>query len=169
MKKAIIILFIIVVVLLSQVKTSNNVVIPKESIRYRIIANSNDEDDQNLKKKINDDIEPVINEVLTSSTSLDVTRKKIKNLIPTLESKISNYTTDYKINYGNNYFPEKIYYGVTYPAGNYESLVVTLGAGLGDNWWCVLFPPLCLLDAQENNIKKVEYSFLVKKIIEKFY
>lgn len=169
MKKIIIILFIIVVVLLSQVKTSNNVVIPKESIRYRIIASSNSDEDQNLKKQINEEIEPVINEVLTSSKSIEVTRQKIQKLIPTLEDKIKNYTSDYKINFGSNYFPEKVYYGVTYPAGNYESLVVTLGKGSGDNWWCVLFPPLCLLEAQEEEKDEVEYTFLVKKIIEKFY
>ena len=149
MKKVIIILFIIVVVLLSQVKTSNDIVIPKESIRYRIIANSNSIEDQAFKEKINAEIEPVINEVLTSSKSLEVTRIKINELIPEIEEKIKAYTNDYKINFGNNYFPEKSYYGVSYPEGNYESLVITLGKGMGDNWWCVLFPPLCLLEAQK--------------------
>ena len=122
-----------------------------------------------ILEKINAEIEPVINEVLTGSKSLEVTRAKINELIPEIEEKIKVYTNDYKINFGNNYFPEKSYYGVSYPEGNYESLVITLGKGLGDNWWCVLFPPLCLLEAQKDNLEKVEYTFFIKKIIEKFY
>ena len=169
MKKIIIALFIIVVILLSQVPKSNEVIIPQESIRYRIIANSNSVEDQDFKEKINAEIEPVINEILTSSTSLETTRQKITNIIPEIEKKLNNYTTDYKINFGNNYFPEKNYYGVMYPAGNYESLVITLGKGQGDNWWCVLFPPLCLLEIEKDNLKDVEYTFFVKKIIEKFH
>ena len=169
MKKIIIALFIIVVILLSQVPKSNEIMIPQESIRYRIIANSNSVEDQNFKEKINAEIEPVINEILTSSTSLETTRQKITNIIPEIEKKLNNYTTDYKINFGNNYFPEKNYYGVMYPAGNYESLVITLGEGQGDNWWCVLFPPLCLLEIEKDNLKDVEYTFFVKKIIEKFH
>ena len=49
----------------------------------------------------------------------------------------------------------------------YESLVITLGKGEGDNWWCVLFPPLCLLEENENT-QDVEYHFLVKDIIDKY-
>ena len=47
---------------------------------------------------------------------------------------------------GVRYIPEKTYGDITFPAGNYEALTITLGEGLGENWWCVLFPPLCLLD-----------------------
>ena len=67
-----------------------------------------------------------------------------------------------------NYFPKKEYDGVVYPDGNYESLVITIGDGLGDNWWCVLFPPLCLLDAEDNNTGNIEYKSYVKEVIEKF-
>ena len=65
------------------------------------------------------------------------------------------------------YFPKKEYKGVEYNEGNYESLVITLGEGKGDNWWCVLFPPLCLIDAEEQT-SDVEYKFLVKEIIKHF-
>ena len=64
--------------------------------------------------------------------------------------------------------PEKEYEGVTIPSGNYESLVITLGSGLGDNWWCVMFPPLCLLEAKDNNTENIEYKFLVQEILEKY-
>ncbi len=168
MKKAIFILFILVVILLTQIDKSDELVIPKDAIRYRIIANSNSEEDQNLKREINKEIEPVINNVLLKAQSLNQTRLEIKKTIPEIESKIQNFNVDYKINYGNNYFPQKELYGVVYPAGEYESLVVTLGEGLGDNWWCVLFPPLCLIEAHEDELDEVTYSFYTKKIIDKF-
>ena len=60
----------------------------------------------------------------------------------------------------------KDYVGVKYPEGEYESLVITLGEGKGDNWWCVLFPPLCLVEAEEHT--DVEYKFFVKEIIDKY-
>ena len=77
---------------------------------------------------------------------------------------INSKTKDYKINYGINYFPKKIYKGVIYPEGEYESLVITLGSGLGDNWWCVLYPPLCLIE--DNKITDdVEYRLLVQDVL----
>ena len=85
-----------------------------------------------------------------------------------MEKQINNITNNYSINYGNNYFPKKVYQEVEYPEGNYESLVITLGDGLGDNWWCVLFPPLCLLEAQEENIKDINYTFYIKELIDKY-
>ena len=66
-----------------------------------------------------------------------------------------------------NYFPSKTYKGIVYDGGYYNSLVVTLGDGEGDNWWCVLFPPLCLMEENETT-SDVEYKFFVKSIIEKF-
>lgn len=65
------------------------------------------------------------------------------------------------------FFPKKEYKGVTYPEGYYESVKVTLGEGLGDNWWCILFPPLCLIEAEEST--EVEYNFFVKEIIKKYF
>ena len=72
----------------------------------------------------------------------------------------------YKINFGQNYFNKKKYKGITYEEGYYESLLIILGKGEGDNWWCVLFPPLCLIEAEESD--KVEYKFFIKELIEKY-
>ena len=55
-----------------------------------------------------------------------------------------------------------------YQAGNYESLVITLGQGMGDNFWCVLFPPLCLLDNDKEDVGEVEYKMYVKNLLDKF-
>ena len=77
-----------------------------------------------------------------------------------------NYDTEFTINFGNNYFPDKEYKEVLYEKGYYESLVVTLGKGEGDNWWCVLFPPICTLEVEEN--KDIEYKIFVKELFEKY-
>ena len=112
-------------------------------------------------------------ELLRNSNSIEQSRNIINNNLKKLENNISNTlhllndTTPYKINFGLNYFPMKEYKGVTYNEGYYESLVVTLGKGEGDNWWCVLFPPLCLLEAEENT--EVEYKSYVKELIEKYF
>ena len=81
---------------------------------------------------------------------------------------INDYNVKFKINYGENYFPEKNYKGVKYEEGYYESLVVTLGTGYGDNWWCVLFPPLCLMEAKIDDNTDIDYGLFVKDIFNKY-
>lgn len=167
MKKIIIALFIVMVLIL--VNTNNTkVLIPKDTIRFRIIANSNSLEDQTKKLEIKEELEPVLTNILSTSTSLAETRKEIKNNLYEVENILNNYNTTYKINYGLNHFPEKIYKGTTYAPGDYESLVITLGDGLGDNWWCILFPPLCLLEADEENLDDVVYTSYVKELLEKY-
>ena len=154
--------------------TSNNILIPKESIRFRVIANSNSKEDQDLKLKVKESLNQDLNSILSSSKTINESRENISNNMESIDNDVkttllaNNSNQSYKINYGQNYFPQKEYKGVIYPEGNYESLVVTLGDGMGENWWCVLFPPLCLLEADENDTQNVEYQFFVKKIIDKF-
>ncbi len=167
MKKVIIILFIISIGLLFNNK-KENIVIPKEAIRYRIIASSNNFIDQEQKILINASVEPLITSIMQNSSNIEEARQTIKESIPSIRKEINNYNVAYDLNYGYNYFPEKSYKGINYPAGEYESLVVTLGDGLGDNWWCVLFPPLCLLEASESDLDEAEYTFYFKDIINKF-
>ncbi len=166
MKKIIIFLFVITII--SSYFNNDKVIIPNESIRFRIIASSNDLKDQEQKNNVKLAIEPILEDILSSSNDLNTSRININKSIPLMEKQINSITNNYSINYGNNYFPKKVYQHVEYPEGNYESLVITLGDGLGDNWWCVLFPPLCLLEAQEENIKDINYTFYIKEIIDKY-
>lgn len=167
MKKIIIALFLVTVLILVNSKETE-VLIPKEAIRFRIIANSNKLEDQTQKLEIKKELEPIIANILSTSNSLGETRKEIKNNMYEVKNILNKYDTDYKLNYGYNYFPEKNYKGVTYKAGEYESLVVTLGDGLGDNWWCVLFPPLCLLEATEDNYDDITYTSYIKELLNKY-
>jgi len=174
MKKTIIILSILVT-LLSLVKISNDIIIPKESIRFRVIANSNNPKDQQIKKELITNLSKEIKNIESNSSSIINSRQVIKNNIPQFKHIVHktieelDYQDNYKIDYGMNYFPKKEYKGVTYPEGEYESLVITLGAGLGENFWCVLFPPLCLLETEETTSNDIEYSSLVKEIINKYF
>lgn len=147
--------------------TSNSSLeIPTESIRFRIISSSNSFKDQQLKQKIkNDLVNNIIPNILTD-VSIQESKNLINNSINKIEDILNKYDISYKINFGQNFFPQKDYQGITYPAGNYESLVITLGEGLGDNWWCVLYPPLCLI---ENNFdsSNIEYRSYIKDIILK--
>ena len=147
--------------------------IPKEAIRVRVIANSNDEYDQEVKMNVKDIVTSDMYNLMSNVDNIESARESITNNIPTLSKDIDkylkgiNYNTNYDINFGYNYFPKKIYKGVEYKEGMYESLVVTLGNGEGNNWWCVLFPPICMIEAEEST--DVEYTTMVKEIINKYF
>ncbi len=163
MKKIIIILFIIMAVSVS-VNEKEKILIPDNAIRFRIIANSNSVQDQKVKIEIKDKVENELYNIIGNVDNIEDARVKIKNNLDKIDNILKDYDVLYDISYGNNYFPRKVYNGIEYAAGNYESLVITLGKGLGNNWWCVLFPPLCLLDEQKD-LDNVEYEFYVKKLI----
>lgn len=168
MKKIIVLLFFITVLISLTSGNTSGILIPSDAIRFRIIANSNSLEDQTTKINIRKEIEPVFAEILEVSTSKEETKKLINQNIPRFEEIIESYNVEYSIDYGNNFFPEKEYKGIIYPKGNYESLVITLGSGLGENWWCVLFPPLCLLEASGEESANTNYTFYIKEVLEKF-
>ena len=174
MKKIITIILLIILMVVTMSK-EEEVIIPKDAIRFRVIANSNDLKDQQEKKKIAKTLGNNITELLKNQNSLQETRTTLKKNINTFtttvqeEMKNDNYDNNVEVNYGMNYFPEKTYKGVKYKEGEYESLVVTLGKGEGNNFWCVLFPPLCLLEAEEDDTNEVEYTSFVKELIDKYF
>ncbi len=165
MKKIIIILFILMVIGVF-LNEKEQLLIPDNAIRFRIIANSDSEEDQKLKLEIKDKVENELYNIIGNTNDIGVARMRIKNNLDKVDDILRDYNVDYDINYGDNYFPVKEYKGIEYDAGNYESLVITLGNGTGHNWWCVLFPPLCLLD-EEENLDDVEYELYAKKLINK--
>ena len=172
MKKTVIILAIIITIL--SLTKQEKVIIPKKSIRFRVIADSNSKKDQYIKKEVVNNLRNNISK-LEYSNNLNNSRENIKKSIPEIKHVVeetlikNNYNKKYDINYGMNYFPEKEYKGTVYKEGDYESLVVTLGDGLGKNFWCVLFPPLCLLEADEQDTSDIEYSSYIKEVIDKYF
>lgn len=169
MKKFIIIITAIAIFYLFNTNTS---IIPDEAIRLRVLANSNSDYDQKVKLEVRDYLQDRLYKLLKDTKGIEEARKKIEDEIENIDNGINdvlqkeNYNLGYKINFGQNYFPQKKYKGITYNEGYYESLLVTLGSGEGDNWWCVLFPPFCLIEAEESS--DVEYKFFIQELIEKY-
>lgn len=169
MKKLVIVAAIIIAIL-SLNKQEEKIIIPEESIRFRVIANSDTAEDQKLKKEIVHNLSTTIKET-NNLTNIDDTRTFIKSNLPELNNIVEktllekNQNRTFHINYGKNYFPEKEYQDVVYKEGEYESLVVTLGDGKGQNFWCVLFPPLCMIDEDDNT----EYKSLIKEVLDKYF
>jgi len=155
----------------TKAKTEDIVIIPSNSLRFRVIANSDSLEDYQIKEKVKITLESELTEILKSAKTLSETKELISNNYNFLDNIIAKtlepYDVDYNINFGINYFPKKIYKGLVYEAGDYDSLVITIGEGLGENWWCVLFPPLCLLEENEDT-SDVEYQFFISRIIDKF-
>lgn len=149
-------------------------IIPDKSIRIRIIPNSNNIKDQYLKNQVKTNLEIEIEKDLNHTKTIENSRKIIQNNLNNYKKTIQkvlkneNINQNFKIDYGYHYFPEKAYKGVKYKEGEYESLLVTLGKGKGDNWWCILFPPLCSLETEENNNENIEYSLYIKEMFEKY-
>lgn len=128
-------------------------VIPDDAIRLRILANSDNEADQQLKHVVRDRVNEQVTEWVAEITDIEEARRLIQENLPEIEAIIhevieeNGTENDFSVEYGSNIsFPMKLYGNYLYPAGEYEAILITLGEGNGSNWWCVLFPPLCFLD-----------------------
>lgn len=121
-------------------------------IRLHILANSDSPEDQELKLKVRDRIISSMNDKLRDTSSIEETREIINANIEEIreaaldEIKLQGKEYDVAVSLDNQKFPTKSYGGFTLPAGEYEALRVVIGEGKGQNWWCVMFPPLCFID-----------------------
>ncbi|MBP1934008.1 stage II sporulation protein R [Ammoniphilus resinae] len=144
--------------------------IPEQSIRLRIIANSDLPEDQALKREVRDEVNAYIASKVENLADIQEAREKISKELPQLKKIVDQtveakgYTYNTKVEMGVVPFPTKMYGQYVYPAGDYEALRVTIGSGLGQNWWCVLFPPLCFVDiANGDAVKKDKKETSEKK------
>ncbi|NLZ53239.1 MAG: stage II sporulation protein R [Thermoanaerobacteraceae bacterium] len=121
-------------------------------IRLHVIANSDSPEDQQIKLKVRDVIISALNEEFKDIDDINISRKFIKNNLKYIEKiakqEIEKNGKNYSVKavIGKFPFPVKNYGYVTLPAGQYEALRIIIGSGKGENWWCVLFPPLCFVD-----------------------
>lgn len=139
-------------------------------IRLHVIANSNTASDQRLKLKVRDAVIAYMDDQDDLGT-VSETRRHLEDNLGRLETiaagviAAEGYDYKAKADIGVRYIPEKTYGDITFPAGNYEALNITIGDGEGANWWCVLFPPLCLLD--EGTMTEAELDTLSDEELEK--
>jgi stage II sporulation protein R len=135
---------------------------PDQLIRFHVLANSDSEQDQALKRAVRDAILKDVSPQLAGSQSLDESRQILKQVCPDMEntgrSVVKMWGKDYSVRteYGYFSFPTKSYGSLVLPAGDYEALRVVIGEGQGSNWWCVLFPPLCFVDINQSTAVQVD-------------
>lgn len=150
-------------------KSVNN--IDKKLIRFHVLANSNSTEDQNLKLKVRDKVIEYISPKLKESKSIDQSREILlleeKNIIDMAEEiiKAEGYTYKVETTLGRTNFPEKTYGNITLPQGEYEAFRILIGEAKGDNWWCVMFPPLCFVDMTKGQISYEESEEQLKKVL----
>ncbi len=124
-------------------------------IRLHVVANSDSETDQNIKYKVRDNILKYMSSQSADLESVDDAKKLIQGNMDKIEQiardtlRSSGFSYNVRVYYGNYMFPTKVYGDIILPPGEYESLRVVLGNGTGANWWCVMFPPLCFVDASK--------------------
>jgi len=124
-----------------------------EVLRFHVLANSDSDEDQTLKLKVKSGIIEYMQEQIPESDSLEETkewaRTNQEEITKTAENIIREEGYNYPVSVAvaNSYFPDKTYGDVTFPAGQYEALKVEIGDADGKNWWCVLYPNLCFVDA----------------------
>ena len=122
--------------------------IRQNAVRLHVLANSDSAEDQALKRKVRDAIldATVDWDATTPAEARRLAQESLPRLQAVAEQTVAAEGYDYPVavEMGRTYFPTRQYDTVTLPAGNYEAVRVLIGAGEGQNWWCVLFPPLCV-------------------------
>ena len=145
---------------------SNN--ISEEVFRLHVIANSDSLEDQNLKYIVRDKLIDYMNKISKNienkeeATKIVAEHKDEFYEIAVNTIKENGYEYDVNINIGNFYFPTKNYGDISLPSGNYDALRVEIGKAEGQNWWCVMFPPLCFVDVS-SGIVPDESKQLIKE------
>lgn len=120
--------------------------------RLHIIANSNSVDDQSLKYKVRDAEIAYLSSISENIQSKEEVIRLVKENLETFRQIAQNVVTENGYTYSVNisvdefYFPTKNYGDISLPAGIYDALRIELGSASGQNWWCVMFPPLCFVD-----------------------
>ncbi|MCM8709710.1 stage II sporulation protein R [Clostridium sp. SYSU_GA19001] len=156
--------------------TSVSESIEKKLIRFHVIANSDTVEDQALKLKVRDKVLQYISPKLKNSKSIDESRKIIKDNSETIKKlaekviKENGYKYSVETKLSKEKFPVKTYGNITLPQGEYEAFKIIIGNGSGQNWWCVMFPPLCFIDITKGEVSYKETEEAMKKVLsEKEY
>lgn len=145
--------------------------IASKIIRFHVIANSDSKSDQALKLKVRDKVLEYIQPKLKNSKSIEESREIIKknnNKIITIATEVikqNGYNYTVKANLSNENFPIKTYGNITLPQGKYEAYRIIIGQGQGQNWWCVMFPPLCFVDITKGKVAYKQTEEDMKKIL----
>ena len=143
-----------------------------ELIRFHVIANSDNENDQSVNLSIKDKIINYIYPFLQKSNSIEESRQILNNHKENILNiaaevlKENGYNYEVKIEFSKENFPEKSYGNIILPQGEYEAFRIILGNGEGKNWWCVMFPPMCFIDVTKGKIEEDKSKEELDSVIE---
>lgn len=144
----------------------------KDMIRFRVIAASNSSRDIMMKELVVKELSKII---FIKSDDKEEIRKNIYDNLELMEKRINNifkindYNETFNISYGLNKFPQKEFLGKKYKAGTYESLVIEIGSAKGNNYFCVLYPSLCIIDYDNKESEKSIYKFKIVDIFNDIF
>ena len=140
-------------------------------LRIHIRADSNDFEAQSVKYAVRDSVvaylTPLVAEYQTKEEALSGIEKRLPQVVERSEKVLREQGFSYgaRASLKKEEFPTRVYGEYTLPAGEYSALIIELGEGKGDNWWCVVYPPLCFSGVDTN----VVYKSKIKEIIQKFF
>ncbi len=142
----------------------------QDLVRIHIRADSNDKDDQEVKLKVRDAIVGFLEPRLNNVRDFDEAYGIILRLCPTFASiadevlRQNGFGYSASVSLTREYFPTRMYGNAVVESGVYDALIINLGSGKGDNWWCVVYPPLCYLDSSG----KVVYKSKIKELFDRY-
>lgn len=178
MKKIIAICFLVVAVCMTIAVCFNqtqNITTDADYLRIHIRANSNDSVDQTVKYQIKDAIveylTPKIADCVTKSDVVEVIETEQINLKTIADEILADKGFEYQANIkiNNEFFPTRSYQTYTLESGFYDAVIVELGSATGNNWWCVLYPPLCFVNYSAKTGQEVVYKSRILEIIKSFF
>ena len=143
-------------------------------LRIHVRANSNDAKDQAVKIKVQEKIVEYLTPFVASCTTQKQSKFLVGNHLLQIEEvaneelKKNDFSYSCRASLRTEYFPTRSYGSLTLEKGNYDALILELGSGEGDNWWCVMFPPLCFVGNENNSAGSVVYKSKLWEIIKKY-
>ncbi|MBQ3502464.1 MAG: stage II sporulation protein R [Clostridia bacterium] len=144
-------------------------------LRVHIRANSNLECDQNIKYVIKDEVVDFITPYLVGCDSKEKSVAMMTGLLDDIESvcdgvlKQNNFQYKSSASIREEYFPTRVYDNITLAEGIYDALIIELGSGEGDNWWCIVYPPLCFVNKTNTSVQNIQYQSYLMKIVKKYF
>ncbi len=149
MKKIRIIFLLSIIIILTACLFGGCAFESDEYLRLHVRANSDSAKDQQIKYEVKDEIVSALSVILKGANGYDQAVEKASRSLDLLERQADGFLKSKGFDYGvkvtlqKEYFPTRVYENYTLPAGEYVALIVALGEGKGQNWWCVAYPPLC--------------------------
>lgn len=175
MNKQRLIVIVISIVLFSLCLIPSSTPEPEQFLRIHIRANSNTTSDQNIKLIVKDAVVVYLSGIVENIETKEEAKRTVASLLDditvlsndVLSSRGFSYTA--KARLASERFPEKNYDGLVLSEGDYDALIIELGEGAGDNWWCVIYPPLCFVYGEDNGTDKIQYRSAILDFLKKLF